>query len=812
MLPRGQGPFSASADGGPFCVSGAILALDIKDSAFLRKARERFRLADEADTKQAQRERDDIAFEAGEQWPADVLQQRQGQVAQNGMPAVPARPTLTINKVKEPVRQILNQERASDLGIQLVPADDFGDLGVIPDDTEIEVREGLIRRIQREPSAADARTWAFKRAVIAGRGYYLVLPRFLPGKTWDQEIAVERIYNQESVKGDPSRIMPDGSDAEYWFWGTWMLADKFLAEFPYTADGEKNPFTSANDQDFMGMTEQYPSWFKETDGSGEGKTWSVRVENYLYVERTSKQLCVLDDGSTVWKDELPEGVEPVQTRTVTERTIQYSKIGGGCCELERTVIPGELMPVIQVLGDEILPYDDQKRYEGIVRPARDASMGENYTISKLVETIGLTPIPPLHVDPDAIDGYESWYGVANTRALPFLPSRTYDDQGRVLKEPHRPPVDPNVLPLAQAISMFDGFIQNTTGGAAPDRLGIGQSVQSGKAIRQLQDEEQFNTSNFLDNLARSLRYEAMVENGMLYPIYGSRPGRLVRVMTGEGESQTVMLTDPEQAQQNQILQQRAQKVAKLTKDAHFNVLVKISKSADNRRGQFVSMFGEILAADPAQMGVGGDLFYKNLDIPEAKQLAERMRVMLAQPIQQMLAAKEQGGQFDPAAQAKIARMEQQIQHAEAAIKELSQIAEGKTLEARTKMQIEQLQTERDLQLERLRAQVELEKARMDNATRIHVAEIAAKSKGVIQAAEAEHEAIALAHTQTHEAEQNALDRAQQANLAAHQAAMADGQADRAEQEAARGRQHKDAAEDRAVIRDELNRHDAQEGA
>ena len=68
---------------------------------------------------------------------------------------------------------------------------------------------------------------------------------------------------------------------------------------------------------------------------------------------------------------------------------------------------------------------------------------------------------------------------------------------------------------------------------------------------------------------------------------------------------------------------------------------------------------------------------------------------------------------------------------------------------------------------------------MDNATKIHVAEIAAKTKGVIQAAEAEHEMIALAHTQSHEAEQKAIDRdtmerqAEQAQ--AHETALAESQ-------------------------------------
>lgn len=741
----------------------------LKDTDFLKKARARFRLANDADADQAERERDDIAFEAGDQWPADLLNARKAQQPVNGLPAVPARPTLVINKVKEPVRQILNQERQSDIGIEIVPADDFGDLGITPDDTEITLREGLVRRIQRESQAADARTWAFKRAVIAGRGYYLVMPRFLPGKTWDQEVCVERIYNQNSVKGDPSRTLPDGSDSEFWFWGTWMLSDRFVSEYPKVLDGEKavdNPFAQYADNDFMGLTEDYPDWYKSGGSTdGDHKLWSVRVENYAYVERTSRTLAVMGDGSVAWEDEMPDGAEAVDTRTVVEKTIKLCKIAGGILKIEEDVLAGPDMPIVQVLGDEILPYDDQRRVEGIVRPARDPGKGENYLISKFVESVGLSQIPRDRLDPDAIDGYEAWWAVANTRTLPYLPYRTRDDNNQEFRQPTPANGDPNILPMAQGIAMFDGFIQQTTGGSAPDRLGVGQRVQAASAIQRLQDEEQFNTSNFLDNLARSLRYEGQIENNLLYPIYGAKPGRLVRILTGTGDAEQMVIGgDTEQPQQQQ--RAKAAKVAKLTKDANFNVIVKVAKNSERRRDQFVAQYGEILHADPSQMMVGGDLFYKNMDIPEAKQLAKRMRVMLAPPIQALLAAEEKGQPFDPVAQGKITQLQQQLQHAEQAMQELDQIANGKRMETEAKVQIEREKNQASVEQARIEAYRDVRLQQMKNAAVIDVAKLNLLGKGVIADQQAMDEAIALGHTQAHEAAMQAQDHAQQQTLAA----------------------------------------------
>jgi hypothetical protein len=329
-------------------------------------------------------------------------------------------------------------------------------------------------------------------------------------------------------------------------------------------------------------------------------------------------------------------------------------------------------------------------------------------VSKQVEMVGLTPIPPLMTDPDAIEGYESWYAVANTRTLPYLPYRTYDDQGRQLKEPHRPGVDPNLLPVSQSIAMFREGIQATTAVPA-SRLGdIDPVTRSGKAIRELTQNSQQSTSNFMQNLIRSLRYEGQIENNLLYPIYGARPGRLVRIMTGMGESQTIMVHDaPKESQ----LVQQAQAVAKLTPDAKFNINIKVARDFDTRRDQEQQTLGQLIAAEPQLMTWFGDLWFKNQDGPGHQAMAERAKVMLAPPIQKLLAATAQGQNFDPekaALQAQLAQAQQQLQAAGMAI-------QTKQVEQQGKLQITQVQEAADL-----------EKHRQDNETKLAVAELGAK--------------------------------------------------------------------------------------
>src|SRR5438034_7990744 len=95
------------------------------DRDLLELAKKRFKQGQDADKAQVTREKADLEFYGGDQWSRAARLAREGQQASGGMPPVPARPCLTINKVREPVRQVLNQERQSEMGIDITAADDF---------------------------------------------------------------------------------------------------------------------------------------------------------------------------------------------------------------------------------------------------------------------------------------------------------------------------------------------------------------------------------------------------------------------------------------------------------------------------------------------------------------------------------------------------------------------------------------------------------------------------------------------------------------------------------------------------------------
>lgn len=753
------------------------------DDEFLRIARARFQLIQSAESKQREREREDIRFYDGEQWDSDIIAARQGKIGNGNLPDVPSRPTITINKAREPVRQVLNQERQTDLGVTIVPADDFAGLAQPVDEDEITLREGLVRRIQRVTDAKAARTWAFERAVIAGRGYYGVMVRFVPGKTWDREVYVERFYDQSDVSLGP-HDQPDGSDADHGFVGSYLPWDEYTQKWPKAKDKD-NPLIGqvGSDADFMALGAEYPGWFT-FQGTAKNKTKMCRVVRYWYTERTSRNLALLPDGTAAWKDEVPEGITPIDTRPIVDHVVKCAIIDGSQV-LEQTDWEGKYIPIIKVLGEELQPYDGERRSEGMVRPSIEPGRAFNVLVSKLVETIGHTPLQPLILDPESIEGWEDWYKLAATRAFPYLPQRSRGDDGREFREAHRPDVDPNLQPMAMAIGMFDQFIQSTTGVHDPSNGKSDPAIRSGKMQQALVAQDAHGTSNFIDNLARSVNYEGLIENDLLYPIYG-KPGRIAKILNPAGEPESVMLHQPftmaggkpqavTMAHPTDATKQipapmgtpgmpPEAKTYVLTKDAGFNVAIKVGKNVDLRRDQLADFLGQLISARPEFMGEYGDMFFKALDVPDHEELAERAKVMLVPPVQQAIAAKKQGLDVPPAVQAHLSQMQKQLQ-------ELEQIVAKQQHDLDT----DKVKYDSQERIEKMKLDLAAAKTQADNETKLAVAELGAK----VDRLSLFLEERARLGVQAHDAAISAADAAHTADLSAQESQQAQGEAEQA---------------------------------
>ena len=90
----------------------------LKDEKVIQRAKERFKLAEEAHSENMEAALDDIKFaRLGEQWPEDVKQKRENE----------GRPCLTINRLPAFIRQVVNDARLNTPSIKVHPVDDYAD-------------------------------------------------------------------------------------------------------------------------------------------------------------------------------------------------------------------------------------------------------------------------------------------------------------------------------------------------------------------------------------------------------------------------------------------------------------------------------------------------------------------------------------------------------------------------------------------------------------------------------------------------------------------------------------------------------------
>jgi len=181
----------------------------------LKTAKERFKLASEAEANQREREKDDLSFQIPEnQWDDGTRTQRQGDAGAG----IPPRPILSVSKLDQPIQLVLNQERAAHLGVQISP------VSADAEPETAEVLEGLYRRIERDSNAHVPRSWAFERAVKCGRGRYRIVTEYDESTEdpFDQVIRIKRILHQDAVYWDPSAQESDFSDANWCFIASWV--------------------------------------------------------------------------------------------------------------------------------------------------------------------------------------------------------------------------------------------------------------------------------------------------------------------------------------------------------------------------------------------------------------------------------------------------------------------------------------------------------------------------------------------------------------------------------------------------------------
>ena len=542
--------------------------------------------ANDADTMNRQEALEDLKFVNGDQWPIELQNSR----------TLESRPVLTINKLDGYCRQVVNQIR------QQRPHPRVHGMNDQSDEKVAQVIQGIIRHIEANSNADNAYDTAADYAVRMGWGFIRIRTDYLSEDSFDQEIYIDPVDNPFTVYFDPNSVLPDGSDAENCLITTMMSKKAFKKMYP---DAETENFTQ------RGTGDSQSEWINKED---------IRLAEYFYTIRERAKLILLSDGTAIFEGEFKQqeqmligaGVYPIDERMSVRKRIKWCKLTA-CEVLEEGEWAGKYLPIIPVYGRHCVIGDKRKKF-GMVRHAKDAQRMYNFWQTSTTESIALAPKAKWLLAEGQDEGHENEWAQANIRSFPILRYKQTDIEGRPAPVPSRLQPEPPPDGIMAATGMIDNDIKTLMGIFDPAQLKQGNI--SGKALNGQQQQVDLSNYDFYDNLTKSQCQVARLILDLIPKIYDTQ--RVLRIIGEDGQPDLVTVNEFDPVQQV---------VKNNLAVGLYDVVMDTGPGYNSKRQAAVEAMTPILAADPNLMGQIGDLWFRNMDFPNADIIADRLATL-----------------------------------------------------------------------------------------------------------------------------------------------------------------------------------------
>lgn len=560
------------------------------DEKIVELARKRFKRCIDAEDENRKKALEDLKFKAGDQWPADIAQQRSND----------KRPCLTINTIPTLVHQVTNDLRQNRPTINVSP------VGMNSDKEGAQAFAGMIRGIERESQAEVAYDTAITSSVDIGFGYCRVVTEYENDDTFDQVIRLSRIRNSFRVYLDPERQEPDGSDSKFGFISDLLTREEYREKYP-----------KAN---LLGWTER---------GSGDDlQQWIqkdyVRVAEYFTVEHEMKRLVQLETGHVGFYDDLDEqlkaDVESGKVGILNERESEVQRVMWrkitGLEVLETIPWLGRWIPIIEFLGEEIDVQGKVLR-SGMIRNVKDSQRMKNYWATAKTEMVALAPKAPWVMAEGQKEGHEYEWENAHVKTFTTLEYVPVSLEGQPVPPPSRQPMVGIPEGVVQAEQSSQQDMMATTGvrfdATAQDRL----YDESGKALKEIRRNVDIGSYHFMDNACRSLRHVGRILVDLIPKVYDTR--RVVTIIR-EDDTEERMTVDPELGQPFQHTPQARNLAARKIFDptvGMYGVTVTIGPSYATKRIEATEQLMRFIQAIPEKGTLIAHLIAKYSDWPGA---------------------------------------------------------------------------------------------------------------------------------------------------------------------------------------------------
>jgi hypothetical protein len=596
--------------------------------------------------------------EAMGQWDPVVLQNRRG------------KPCYTFNRCLQPVNMVVADMRQTRPAGKVRPASDGASEAVS------DVFAGLCRSIEQCSRADQIYKEQFKFAVAGGFGAWRIMPTYMQDDgegAFDQVLRVINISNPQTVVWDPQCADACAADANKCIVAERISDEIYESLYP---DGNMNSFNVSRDS---------YGWFTDKE---------VRIAEYFERVPREKWIAKMTDGSVRDYDAdlrateahledhgltfEKSGVTRIATNKKTGKKmirktmkwqVMWAKIDGS------TVLEGpyyydwKRIPVVRCPG-RYINIEGRRKFQSLIRHSKDAQRSYNSRASDMIERSALLPKAPYLVTEAMIKGYENEWGQANVASRPYLPYNV--DKNAEGGMPFRtPPLDlpQGAMALAQ-MSIQD--IQATIGYFDP-ALGNSEDMNrvSGKALVQHTKRSDLGSFEFIDGFSSALQLTWEMFVDMIPTVYDSE--RVERIIGDDGVEKMVEI-NKEHDLTGDIMND-------LSKGS-YDVEVTIGPSFQSARQEALDTLISFAEAMPQNAPMISDLIAKNIDSPDAQEMANRLRIpLIQQGIIQPTAKEKAAGVGAQKSQAQ--QMQQQQQQLE------MQLLQGKTQKMTADAQIAQ---------------------------------------------------------------------------------------------------------------------------
>jgi len=546
------------------------------DSDFRREMQEHLTASIESDYEEREESKEDLRFANGDQWDKDILSARAG------------RPSLVKNQMPQFINHVANEFLQSRPSIKVRPADEGASA------KQADVLSDLIRHIEYVSNAASAYDTGGISIVSGGIGSWRIITRYDEGDTFDQVCGVKRIVNPYSVHPDPYCSEADGSDMEFCFVDDVISKDAYERDYP----------NAARVSGFSGiMGSDVGDWLGND---------SVILREYWTRTAKPRKILLMSDDSVIdnadfskYRDFYTQhGITVVRDRMATDFKVkQY--ITNGVEILDETEWLGRSIPIVIVYGQERW-IDGKRKFNGVIRWAKDPQRTYNYWNSAITELFALQPKAPWIGTEKNFEGHEAEWRTANVKNHSRL---TYKPDALNPGGPRREPPPQISSSLVGMLEVSAQEMRSTTG-IYQAGLGAQGNESSGVAIGRRQAQSDRATYSFQDAMIMGIRATGKILVDLIPHIYTG--DRVVQTLNSEGKSASVSLRDS------------GVDLAK----GRYDVMIDTGPSYATKRIESVQTMLEFIRIFPSSAPLLADMVAKNSDWPNADKVSERLMTLL----------------------------------------------------------------------------------------------------------------------------------------------------------------------------------------